>query len=180
MKKLVVYQSKTGFAKQYAQWLAEVLEAEIIELKAAAKINFSDYDWVVFGGGVYASKINGLKKFKGLMASFKQDRVVVFAVGAVPKSLENTRRLMETNLGDWGVVPGFFYLEGGFDLQRLNPGMKLILRGMQKALRRKAEKNPQSLTEEEKSFLEGFSEKASRLDPGNIQEIVSYIGEGRR
>ena len=37
MKALVIYSSKTGFTKQYAQWIAEKLAGECITFKDASK-----------------------------------------------------------------------------------------------------------------------------------------------
>lgn len=35
MKTIVIYNSQTGFAKHYAEWIAETTEADCLELSAA-------------------------------------------------------------------------------------------------------------------------------------------------
>lgn len=54
MRLLVVYTSKTGFTKRYAQWLAEDLSGDCFPLEQAARVDFSGYDAVAFGSSVHA------------------------------------------------------------------------------------------------------------------------------
>ena len=37
MKTIVIYNSKTGFTKRYAEWISEALSCECVELKEASK-----------------------------------------------------------------------------------------------------------------------------------------------
>lgn len=63
MKAVVVYSSKTGFTKKYAQWIAEDLSLEAYELEESDNLKevLSGVDTLIFGGGLYAIGINGLK-----------------------------------------------------------------------------------------------------------------------
>ena len=63
MKKIIVYQSKTGFTKKYAEWMAEVLNCMTVTFKKDMK-NLNEYDLIIFGGGIMAGKVNGLEQFK--------------------------------------------------------------------------------------------------------------------
>ena len=51
---IVLYKSEYGFTKQYAQWIAEELKCDCLEISA---FNFdTDFKTIIFGGGLYAGK----------------------------------------------------------------------------------------------------------------------------
>ena len=67
MKTIVIYNSKTGFTKRYAEWIAEETGADCMELSAVNKKNLSAlpaYEAVVFGGWACAGSIHQLSWFK--------------------------------------------------------------------------------------------------------------------
>lgn len=43
MRTIVIYNSQTGFTKQYAQWIAGAAGADILELAAAKKKDLTTY-----------------------------------------------------------------------------------------------------------------------------------------
>ncbi|MDD2402659.1 MAG: flavodoxin domain-containing protein, partial [Clostridia bacterium] len=49
MKTVVVYKSKSGFTKKYAEWIAKELSAEIFEASRITADMMMDYDTVVYG-----------------------------------------------------------------------------------------------------------------------------------
>ena len=54
----VVYCSRYGSTKQYAQWLAEDLGADLYDVRRVYKEKLETYDTIVFGGGLYYGVIN--------------------------------------------------------------------------------------------------------------------------
>jgi flavodoxin len=58
MKTLVVYKSKTGYTKKYAEWIAEELSADILEVSKVNINILASYDTVIFGGSLHAVGIN--------------------------------------------------------------------------------------------------------------------------
>ena len=64
MKGIVIYKSKYGSTKKYAEWISERTGFDCVE---SGKINakqLADYDTVIFGGGIYASGIAGISFLK--------------------------------------------------------------------------------------------------------------------
>ena len=49
MKILIIYKSKTGFTKKYAEWIREETDAEIIPFKRKNKVTLNLYDTIIFG-----------------------------------------------------------------------------------------------------------------------------------
>ena len=59
MKILVVYKSKTEFTKWYAEIIAKEVGGELTNISEVTADKMSEYDVIVYGGGLYAGKING-------------------------------------------------------------------------------------------------------------------------
>ena len=64
MKALIIYKSKTGFTKWYAEFIAKEVDGNLMDFKEVTAEIMSEYDVVVYGGGLYAGMINGYKKAK--------------------------------------------------------------------------------------------------------------------
>lgn len=120
MKMAIVYASKSGFTKNYAKWLSENLSAELIELSSVANGQLEDYDLLIYGGGLYAGGINGLKKFKKMTLRSHPQKTIYFATGASPNHPEVLPTLLKMNFkADEATSVNLFYLRGGFDISKL-------------------------------------------------------------
>ena len=82
MKTIVIYRSKTGFTRKYAQWITEALSADIFDISKVNDNMLSDYDTIIYGGSLYAAGITGVKYIKQNLAKLKDKKVIVFATGA--------------------------------------------------------------------------------------------------
>ena len=126
----VVYCSRYGSTKQYAQWLAEDLGADLYDVRRVYKEKLETYDTIVFGGALYYGVIKGLSRLKRNYASIRESNLVVFAVGLTPP--ENKKLL--DNVAQGNLSPamrkkaGFFYLVGSTDYDKLGPFHKLFMK----------------------------------------------------
>ena len=64
MKTLILYRSKTGLTKRYAEWLRDALNADMAEWKEAKHLSLADYDRLTRsfeerGGYRYKSDLSG-------------------------------------------------------------------------------------------------------------------------
>lgn len=59
MNGIILYQSKYGATKKYAQWLSEETGFPCVETKQARISDVLEYDTILLGGGIYASGIAG-------------------------------------------------------------------------------------------------------------------------
>lgn len=144
MKRIVVYESGTGFTARYAAWIAEELQCENMALKNTKKLNPADYDQVIFGGWMCAGKVMGYDKFKALNAK----NVVLFAVGMAPSVPDVANKIIKENGFD---AERFFYFEGGYRPEKVN----FIMRTMMKMLKKSIEKKPEK-TEEDLYIIKTF------------------------
>ena len=54
----VVYKSRYGTTKQYAEWIAKALDAILLEASVVKPSQLASFDIVVYGGGLYAGRID--------------------------------------------------------------------------------------------------------------------------
>lgn len=175
MKVLVVYRSKTGFTKKYAEWIAQDLGAEAVPVERARGMSLDAYDTVVFGGSLHAVGINGVKFVKNNPARFSGKRLAVFAVGASPVREETVARVRGANFTPEQVARmGFFYFRGGFDMSKQGLIDRLLMSMLRSSLESKRRKN-QTLSEDEKGMLAAYDAPLDFTDRAAIAPLVAYV-----
>ena len=171
MKTVVMYKSKTGFAKKYAEWIAEKLSADIFEVSKFNTNMLTSYDTVIYGGGLYVVGINGLKYITQNLDKLKDKKVVVFATGASPSRDEVISFVRNKNFtSEEQKYIQFFYLRGGFDYSKLKPFDKVLMTLLKWKLKSKKE-----LTPDERGMLASYKKPADFTRKKNIDEIITYI-----
>lgn len=135
MKRVVIYESATGFTKQYAEWIGEALKCPCIPLKQITKKKLMDFDQVLFGGWIMGNGIAGLSKLQSMAVP-----AAVFAVGATPYFEEVVSAIKELNKLD--QIP-FFYMVGGFHFDKLGFGKKTLLKALKKSVSKKENRSRQ-------------------------------------
>lgn len=45
MRIIVIYKSKTGFTKRYAEWIAEELKCDILDYKNLSRLSIAEYEY---------------------------------------------------------------------------------------------------------------------------------------
>jgi len=172
MKTIVIYRSKTGFTKKYAELISEKLKCPMYSYEESKKISLDDYDWVIYGGSLYASGILGLKKFK---SQLRNQNLIVFAVGATPPKDGLKDELMTANF-----TPNekervkFFYLRGGFNFDDLNLIDKGLMLMMKRSIKKK---DPKDRTPDEKGLLNAYEQPVDFTKEKNIEPLVTYYEE---
>ena len=80
MKKyIVIYTSKRGSTKQYAEWIAEDLGCEALPLSDAQRLDLHEYDCVIYGGWIRGSGIVDFDKFAKMLDADIMDHLLVFS-----------------------------------------------------------------------------------------------------
>ncbi len=172
MKSAVVYKSKTGFTKKYAEWIAQALQADVFE--ASDKITgnmLAPYDNVIFGGSLHAVGINGVKHIMRNLDGLKGKKVVIFATGASPSREGALNEVKNKNFtAEQQKCIRFFYLRGGFDYSKLKPADRVLMTLLKWKLKMKRE-----LTPDERGMLAAYDTPVDFTNKKYIDEIVSYI-----
>ncbi len=125
-KVVVIYKSNTGFTRKYSEWISDTLGCTAISLSEANSLKLNQYDIIIFGGGMHASKINGIKFIKDNLSAFKNKQVIIFATGGtapIPKEIEKFRK---NNIPENESIP-FFYFQSGINYEKMKGADKMLM-----------------------------------------------------
>lgn len=142
---IIVYESKTGFTKRYADMLSENTKQKVFHVKELSKVNQDEE--IIFLGWMKAGKIQGLDKLR------KHNVKAVCASGTGRTAEPNAETVIARN--EIKGIP-FFYLRGGcLPLKELKGMDKIMMYMFLKML--KSRKDKDEKLEETISIIEnGF------------------------
>ena len=161
MKRVVVYESGTGFTERSANWIGEDLGCEVKERMQVNAQSLAEYDQVIYGGWIMAGMISGYNKVKAM----NPKNLVVFGVGMTIPGDDVVAKLAEQNQIP---VESLFYFEGGFNPEKLGFFKKKIIDMIKKSIEKKEEK-----TEEDIYMLETCA-GADRTNRAAIADLITY------
>ena len=171
MKKIaIIYKSHYGATKQYAEWIAEALDASLFEMSQVKPPQLMDYDVVVYGGGLYAGGINGAK----LVAKNPcKQTLVVFTVGLADPETTDFSDIVTKSLSQKVASQSkVFHLRGGIDYSKLGVFHKTAMAMVKK----KAENTPVAeRTKDDVMMIETYGKKICFMDKDSITPLVEYI-----
>lgn len=171
MKTIVVYRSKYGYTKKYAEWIAESLGCDIKENAVFGDI--AGYDAVICGGGIYAGRINGAGLITKNFERLAGKKLALFAVGSNAGHKDELdefwKKALEENIRR--KIP-HFYLRGGFDYGRLKRVDRLMMNMLKKVLLSK-----ETLTEDEKGLLSAYETPVDFTDRKNTDMLIELFSE---
>lgn len=169
---LIVYKSVTGFTKQYAQWIAEALHCEAVDLKEASSQKMSDYHIIIFGGRFHAGVVDGLKKAKTLFGESTAEKLIVFGTGATARTeTDMIREAWKNNFTpeELSRIP-HFYMESGLRQEKMPLGDKLMLKVFATMVKSKKEK-----TAYEEAMVQALGESFDHSSREQIQPLVEWV-----
>ena len=172
MKGIILYTSKYGATKRYAEWLAEETGFDCVETKKAKIEDVKHYDTIIFGGGIYASGINGLSFLKKNIDQLQGKNVIVFCDGASPWEETAFAQIVAHNLKDSLAGLPCFYCRGSWDPN----GMSFVDRNLCKMLQKAvAKKKPEDWEVWEKALMQAGDQKHDWTDRSYIAPILEAI-----
>lgn len=159
---VIVYESKTGFTKKYADMLSAKTGLKVFPVKELAKV---DHDQeVVFLGWMKVGKIQGLDKVK------KYRVKAVCGSGTAQRAEPDTETVITRNKIE--NIP-FFYLRGGcLPLKEIRGMDRIMLSMFVKMLKNRKDKDEgieESISIIEKGF-DGVNEK-------NLEPVLKWLNE---
>ena len=162
--KIIVYSSNTGYTEQYAKLLGKTLELPSYKLGNVPECHKGAE--VIFLGWLFAGTIVGYRK---CARKYKIRCAVGVGMGPpVPELAEGLRAAMKVPSG----VP-VFYLQGGFDISRLQAPLKLVMKVKCREIAGRLSAKPE-LNEAEQATLEMTRGAASCVCAENLAEIVAW------
>jgi menaquinone-dependent protoporphyrinogen IX oxidase len=172
-KTAVVYRSKSGYTKNYAEWISQSLSCDLIEASEIKTNDLASYSTIIYGGGLYAGGIHGMRKFLKMMDKAPDTTLIVFAVGATPARKATTDELFTLNFTpEQQKKISFFYLRGGFEYARLTPIDKILMELLKIKLKRTKDPTPDN-----KGMLAAYEHPVDFTKKDKIAPIVTYVKE---
>ena len=87
MSTIVVYKTKYGSTKTYAEWIAEELGCVAVDAKSIKADDLLMYDTVIYGGGLYAEVINGVTLITKNIEKLRDKKIIVYTTGITPRDV---------------------------------------------------------------------------------------------
>lgn len=175
MKPIVIYKSKYGSTKAYAQWIAEELSCEAIENKGLKAEDLSDYDTIIYGGGLYAEVIAGVTLITKNISKLEGKKLVVFTTGITPLDCRDyyDKMVMEKNFkGDTQTKVKVFNFMGKMLVSELSLVHRTALKALKKLMSEK--ENP---SEMERLLVTLCDCDGDFTDRKAIKELLDYVKE---
>ena len=175
MKRIVViYESRYGSTRRYAEWIAEALSCSFYEKDIFKPEDFTNYDVVIYGGGLYAGGDSGIKLLTKNWGLLRDREVILFTCGlADPEDPDNTahirKSLSKVLSPEMFEHLHLFHLRGGIDYDKLSFVHKSMMAMLRKSL---ARKDRDSLREEDRQLLDTYGSCVDFTSKESIQPIV--------
>ena len=176
MKTIVIYKSKYGSTKAYAQWIAEALSCETVEAKSVKAESLAACDTIIYGGGLYAEVIAGVSLITKHFDALKDKKLIVYTTGITPLEC---KAYYETLVVNKNFTPQMlerirlYHFMGKMVLEELSLPHRTAIKGLKKLM--SAKEHP---TEMEQLLITLCDADGDFTDKGAIDELVAYAKQG--
>jgi hypothetical protein len=127
------------------------------------------YHVVIYGGGLYAGGIAGVK----MVTKAACHNLVVFTVGLADPATTDYSAIIQRNFTpELARKTAIFHLRGGIDYKRLGPVHTVMMAMMKGMIQRKA---PSERNAEVEEFLDTYGKTVNFLDKKAIEPIVLHV-----
>ncbi|MGN0527298.1 MAG: flavodoxin domain-containing protein [Acutalibacteraceae bacterium] len=172
MKGIILYKSKYGATKKYAEWLSEDTGFELKEISKVKSGELSEYEIIVIGGGIYASDVASLDFLKKNFDLLKDKKIIVFCDGASPYEEKAFQEIKNFNMkGKLSSIP-FFYCRGGWDMEKMSFVDRNLCKMLRKAVSKKA---PSEYEVWESALMAAGDNKCDWTDREYLKPILNEI-----
>ena len=173
MNAIVVYKTKYGSTKNYADWIGEELNCKVTDVKEITINELKKYDTIIYGGGLYAEIINGVSLITKNVDSLKNKKIAVYTTGITPLDCRDyyDKIVIEKNFKN-GVPEciKIFNFTGKMVLDELSTVHRAALKTLKKIMSSKKEP-----TEMEKLLVELCDADGDFSDRSQIADLVKYV-----
>lgn len=171
-KTIIVYESKYGATKKYAEWLAQELNCDLFSKKDVSPAKIGDYNTVIYGGGIYASGIAGISFLKKNDKLLHGKKIIIFAVGASPYNENAFDAVKKKNLTDSLAAVPCFYLRGAFNEKVMSFGDRVLIGMLKKAV---SKKDPAQYEPWQKALMETIGQAGDWTSKENLTPLLEYL-----
>lgn len=171
-KGIILYQTKYGATKKYADWLAFETGFDCMETKKAAVSRLEQYDTIIFGGGIYASGILGLSFLKKNISRISGKKIAVFCVGASPYDEKSFNEIYTHNFKNDLSGTKCFYCHGAWDESKMSFKDRSLCKLLKKMV---AKKDPSAYEPWEEALMGAIGGQFDWTDKKYLKPIIEYV-----
>lgn len=173
----IIYKSKYGHTKTYAQWIAEELGADCLDASKTKGADLERYAAIIYGGGLYAGGVNGIALLTKNFSAIKNKALYLFTVGAADvtdsQNTDSIRRSLDKVLSpEMKEAMKIYHFRGGIDYQRLTMVHRTMMGMLVSGLKKKPE---EELREEDRLMLETYGQTVDFTDRTSISGLVNEV-----
>lgn len=176
MSTIVIYKSKYGGTKTYADWIGEELSCPVLDAKSVKPEDLKAYDTIIYGGGLYAEVIAGVTLITKNLNMLKGKKIIVFTTGLTPPDCRDyyDKLVLEKNFKN-GVQKNIriFNFPGKMILDELSLPHKTAIKALKKLMSKK-----ESPTEMERLLIDLCDADGDFTDKSQITELIEYTKQG--
>ena len=175
MKSVILYGSRYGSARRYAQELSKQTDIPAVSYQEAPPL--SKLETIVYIGALYAGGVLGLTKTLRRQSFGEHQRLVIVTVGLadpdIPQNRENIRNSLQKQIPAqlYGRA-AVFHLRGAIDYQALSLGHRTMMALLHRSLQKKP---AEEWSEEDKALMETYGKQADYVDFASLRPIVNEI-----
>ncbi len=176
-KTVVVYQSRYGATKRYAEWIARALSCDLFERAEVKPEDLAAYETVVYGGGLYAGGVAGMSLITRSPEAFSGKNLVLFTCGlADPEDPENVRRIREGV--EWALPEPLrgraqlFHLRGAMDYAKLGAVHRMMMAMVHRAVKSRSKNGADA---EARAMLDTYGKAVDFIDFRTAEPLADFV-----
>ncbi|PWM00701.1 MAG: hypothetical protein DBY06_05925 [Clostridiales bacterium] len=175
MKSIIIYGSRYGSARRYAQELSKQTGIPAVSYRDIPLL--SGCQTIVYIGALYAGGVLGLTKTLRGQSFGEHQRLVIVTVGLadpdIPQNRENIRNALQkqihAQLYDRAAI---FHLRGAIDYQALSLGHRTMMALLHRSLQKKP---AEEWSEEDRALMETYGKQADFVDFVSLRLIINEM-----
>lgn len=171
----IVYSSKYGHTKQYADWLKEDVDADAIDISKFNITQMLAYKLVIFACGVYGDKLSIMDFVKKNVTAIPSQKTMVMAVGWYTNdSKEATEKLIDENYPSEfkGKVP-MYVVNSGINKKQISKMDSVKLVAAKLAIEKKDGRSSDDINA--LGILNGYSDPTSKDNLESIKKGIDKL-----
>ena len=175
MKSIIIYGSRYGSARRYAQELSKQTDIPAVSYQEAPPL--SKLETIVYIGALYAGGVLGLTKTLRRQSFGEHQRLIIVTVGLadpdIPQNRENIRNALQKQIPAqlYGRA-AVFHLRGAIDYQALSLGHRTMMALLHRSLQKKP---AEEWSEEDRALMETYGKQADFVDFVSLRLIINEM-----
>lgn len=176
-KTAVIFKSNYGSTKQYALHIAQELGADLYDFSRIKEFDFKKYDTLIYGGGLYAGKLNGLNHIAKSAEKLAGKNLIVYSVGLGDPSVAANAQVILKCINK--ALPKelmsrthIYSFRGSLDWNNLKFMHKMMMNMLNKMLSKKKEED---LTVDDRDMLNSFGKAVDYTNMDATIPLMEYV-----